>query len=225
MPSNRVDHACEDCGAVRSIEKKRLKTAKYCKTCSNKHKWDGRRYPSGVAVKRAATRPDVVAAHYRRHCVGYVSAVPAHYDAHIKAGQYAIRGTWRECGVCGRDWFRPYGLGLTKACSEECLQHRIVVEKRSYKSRRRAWVRGAREYENIDPFEVFSRDVWRCQGCGDWTPEELRGTQHDNAPELDHVVPLSAGGAHVMGNVQTLCRVCNQLKSNMSMEQFRAEYL
>lgn len=35
----------------------------------------------------------------------------------------------------------------------------------------------------------------------------------DNPPTIDHVVPLSRGGAHTKGNIQLLCWPCNKKKS------------
>ena len=38
------------------------------------------------------------------------------------------------------------------------------------------------------------------------------GTCDPRAPELDHIVPLALGGAHVPENVQDACRACNSAK-------------
>lgn len=91
------------------------------------------------------------------------------------------------------------------------------ASKLAYKSRRRA--RQRIDSENIKPHEVFARDRWRCQLCGDKTPEKLRGTCEDKAPELDHVVSLADGGSHTWGNVQCACRACNQRKGARSLGQ------
>lgn len=68
--------------------------------------------------------------------------------------------------------------------------------------------------ENVNPIKVFERDKWKCQICGVKTPRKLRGTLDDRAPELDHVMPLSLGGAHSYMNTQCACRKCNAEKSN-----------
>lgn len=64
-------------------------------------------------------------------------------------------------------------------------------------------------YEYVNPFKVFERDGWRCQICGKPTPRSRRGTLHPNAPELDHIVPISKGGPHAYANTQCACRACN----------------
>jgi 5-methylcytosine-specific restriction endonuclease McrA len=80
-------------------------------------------------------------------------------------------------------------------------------------SRRRAKLAGV-EFEEIDVFSVFERDLWRCQICGKKTPRENRGTKYSNAPEIDHRTPLSKGGSHTYDNVQCACHRCNAKKSN-----------
>ncbi len=71
--------------------------------------------------------------------------------------------------------------------------------------------------ENIDLEAVFVRDGWHCQICGCATPAERRGTRHQNAPELDHRIPLSRGGTHTYDNVQCACHRCNLRKGNRSV--------
>jgi hypothetical protein len=63
-------------------------------------------------------------------------------------------------------------------------------------------------------YDVLNRDRWRCQHCGIDTPKGLRGTIEPNAPEVDHIKPLSRGGVHALWNVQCLCRRCNQAKGD-----------
>ena len=60
---------------------------------------------------------------------------------------------------------------------------------------------------------VFERDGWRCQICGCDTPRELRGDRRaPNAPQLDHIIPMSKGGGHTWDNVQCACARCNNQK-------------
>ncbi len=37
---------------------------------------------------------------------------------------------------------------------------------------------------------------------------------------LDHIVPIVAGGEHVMGNVQVVHKVINQMKSTLPKDEF-----
>ena len=55
-------------------------------------------------------------------------------------------------------------------------------------------------------FNVFLRDAWHCQYCGD----------HFKTHQLtfDHVIPRSKGGKTSWDNIVAACRPCNTKKSN-----------
>ena len=62
-------------------------------------------------------------------------------------------------------------------------------------------------------FNVFLRDRFDCQYCGDGFPtHELT---------FDHVVPRSRGGHTNWTNVVTACSVCNLRKANKTMRESR----
>lgn len=55
-------------------------------------------------------------------------------------------------------------------------------------------------------FNVFLRDAWQCQYCGEsHTTHELT---------FDHVIPRSRGGRTAWTNVVAACQDCNTLKGN-----------
>ena len=114
-----------------------------------------------------------------------------------------------KCTQCGCVFSRLYG-NKARVCSDSCEQSAARVLKRKARSARKAAERSGRvAYGAFDPFDVFERDGWICKQCGVPTPVGLRGTTHGNAPELDHVQPLSKGGVHSKENAQLLCRACN----------------
>jgi hypothetical protein len=53
-------------------------------------------------------------------------------------------------------------------------------------------------------FFVFQRDMYECCIC------HISGVRL----EVDHIVPVSKGGANTPDNLQTLCVPCNRGKSN-----------
>jgi len=143
------------------------------------------------------------------------------YDKYCsRACAFADIGAWRRkdsaemasCLACGTEFKKSYGFGNYKYCSTAC--HAAAS----------ARVQRAKHYGV--PYKYFSerkileRDGWRCYLCGRDTPKELRGTYEDNAPELDHVIPLSRGGSHLPDNVRCSCRACNINKADRDrMEQ------
>jgi len=138
----------------------------------------------------------------------------------------------RTCRVCG-ELFTPYNDSST-VCSSKCGRQtpEYKAARKEYKQteafKRQKRIenrkRRARKYNNgpldsIDPIDVFDRDGWRCRICGVYTPKSLRGTTEDRAPELDHIVPLAAGGTHTLDNVQCSCRACNSEKGATIYQQ------
>jgi 5-methylcytosine-specific restriction endonuclease McrA len=55
---------------------------------------------------------------------------------------------------------------------------------------------------------------WKCLRCGD-----------DSWLEMDHVVPLALGGAHLASNVQPLCKECSHYKGANQVEDLRPAWL
>lgn len=55
-------------------------------------------------------------------------------------------------------------------------------------------------------FEVFKRDSFKCQYCGQTAPEVIL--------EVDHINPVSIGGDNDILNLITACRACNAGKSD-----------
>lgn len=96
---------------------------------------------------------------------------------------------------------------------------------RHYRQLRRAegaaWARGSDpkarakrwgvEYEPIDYQEVFERDLWQCGLCHQPVDSTLK---HPNlmSASLDHITPMSRGGAHMHTNVQCSHLTCNLAK-------------
>lgn len=58
-------------------------------------------------------------------------------------------------------------------------------------------------------FEVFKRDRFTCQYCGDKAPEVIL--------HVDHIHPVSDGGENEIMNLVTACAACNQGKSNKKL--------
>lgn len=67
--------------------------------------------------------------------------------------------------------------------------------------------------EEVSPREIFKRDGWRCQICGERVNPKLK-YPHPFSASLDHIIPLSLGGTHERKNLQLAHLKCNQKKNN-----------
>lgn len=61
-------------------------------------------------------------------------------------------------------------------------------------------------YIRFSKYNVFLRDEWACQYCGDKVDRRVA--------TLDHVLPVSYGGKSTWENSTTACAACNSLKGN-----------
>lgn len=130
-------------------------------------------------------------------------------------GKKIHKPTIKECIYCGVTF--EGSTGMSRVC-KGCTEKNNKRLKNIYKTKRRAIERGA-EAENIDKYQVFNRDKWRCKACG--CKVQKKRIYDDNAAELDHIIPLAKRGTHTWDNVQTLCRKCNRDKSSSLEGQLR----
>lgn len=63
-------------------------------------------------------------------------------------------------------------------------------------------------------FEVFKRDSFTCQYCGQKSPDVVL--------EIDHITPVADGGDNDILNLVTACKACNAGKSDKSLTQTAA---
>lgn len=200
---------CEQCRSVfRSRLTPRGKRERFCsRACHGK--WRS---------SQPSTVPVVVRLHFF-HCaacgkLGHSKHPKARFcreHARFASPKVFPFGHKRVCRTCATPFQH---LGTAKQhCSEMCERISLRKSQRICKARRKARIKGV-AHERIDPIAVCDRDGWKCYICGRHTPMALRGTTDPRAPEVDHVHPISKGGAHLMTNVKCACRECNQLKSD-----------
>lgn len=113
--------------------------------------------------------------------------------------QWAI--AWKSCLECGEGFWSSH-MHRRLFCSITCSNR---SRNRDKNHRRRAAVAGG---ERIVLRELCERDRWRCHLCLRAVPRSV-GAQHRLAPTIDHLVPLSSGGAHAWLNVALAHRECN----------------
>ena len=222
----RKTRICEQCG-VSFIEGKRSSkqvaagyVQKYCsRTCSA----DSKRVYASEKESLAAYNARYLERHGddcaacgskflskagKLHCAECIRVIAS---SKVAAAREA-RCKPRECRGCGV-LFVP-SRGNQRFHSSECT---IATNKRINRAR----YRNAKRIGGygLDPFKVFERDGWKCHLCGVKTMKSKRGTDHPKAPELDHILPISKGGAHTYANTACSCRACNRTKRDKPMGQ------
>lgn len=146
---------------------------------------------------------------HAQHCIDCDAAhrrALRHADAAARLGRtigkprrwYA--GTCINCG-------RPFvdNQPTRNSCSPRCgLRYAASL--------RRARKRAAFVEVVVRP-KVYARDGWHCQICGEAVARD-KVVPHPDAPTLDHIVPLAAGGDHSYANTQLAHFRCNCLKGD-----------
>lgn len=64
-------------------------------------------------------------------------------------------------------------------------------------------------------FEVFKRDKFTCQYCGQKSP--------DVTLQLDHIRPVSKGGKNLHDNLRAACSACNAGKRDSLLDELVVE--
>jgi 5-methylcytosine-specific restriction endonuclease McrA len=204
---------CAGCGTQFLRPKPIGQIPKFCGTrCRDRHR---RRESTDhrLEIERRANRK-------RRQKAGFHTHSNALTSLRLKL-RYQQSNPVRVCDVCGVEFCNVFGrLSWATSCSQDCS-----AEKARRNAVRKEKVRKLRKRgvlcEIVDPHKVFERDRWRCQLCGVVTPKRLRGTFDPRAPELDHIIPLAAGGEHSYRNTQCACRSCNRAKGAKPLGQLR----
>lgn len=236
----RVERTCTGCGAGFTANIGTRNKGLYCsRQCAFSHKataWNlGRRSKpeqSLITYAHCAECAQVFAKRQRSH-KSVCSAKCFNSRANRSAAEYQRRtrnlthprkehvATCQNvrCSAIFSQHVRT-GQPRQKFCSHRCARS---VASHAYGKRHQDRARkfGVPFTAGVTAIKVFERDGWRCQLCGCSTPKRLRGTYKPNAPEVDHIIPMSLGGGHTWANVQCSCRKCNADKSAKPLGQLR----
>lgn len=206
---------CADCGTTRPASPKSLPEGKYrCQPCR-------RLSPSRAPSSGPRTWLCEVCGTKVTRTKGPVGKYCTEHKSQSQK-LYRQRPVQRQCKHCGTTF-----LGLPEQ-SSHCPDCTIVGVWRRWQRANPAAVRAARrstsdhrkrarhygvEYEPVNARRVFARDNWRCGLCGHQVDEHA--TWPDlMCPSLDHVIPMSKGGAHSYANTQLAHWLCNVTKGN-----------
>lgn len=123
------------------------------------------------------------------------------------------------CVWCGGLYEQKRAIHRT--CSRPCGRHIYRFEhpekypswneaKKAAWQRRRALKYGA-DAERVVAGDIYERDGWQCGVCSRPVDAKL-AWPHPASASLDHIIPLSKGGAHTAANTQLAHLRCNTEK-------------
>jgi 5-methylcytosine-specific restriction endonuclease McrA len=143
-----------------------------------------------------------------------------------RAARFERDGRWSICERCERRVACSRTGKLRQRCSS-CARLRrkeVLAQWKAdnpdawqtislrYTQKRRALLAEV-EHEDFDSSEIFERDKWHCGICGKRI-DRSRKFPDPRSPSLDHVVPLSEGGAHTRANSRAAHFGCNSGRCN-----------
>ena len=153
---------------------------------------------------------DGLQAHCKSCCADYKRI---YRKAHIEQIADYHRG-WRKANP---DYDKAWRKANPETHSERRADYQVNYQRayqkanpeksRSKSQRRRARKRGV-DLKKFSDIEIFERDNWICGICGQKINRRLKWP-HPRSKSLDHIVPLSRGGAHIPQNVQAAHLRCN----------------
>lgn len=135
----------------------------------------------------------------------------------------------RKCKCCGeykyyfqfrKDKNSPEGIEIyCKECQKNRINGYFRTDKGKETMYRNQMVRRSEKlgvvYKEHLRQSILERDNYTCQGCGCKVHDRRTGIW--NTPDkahIDHIHPISKGGASTPDNLQVLCRTCNISKKD-----------
>lgn len=132
-----------------------------------------------------------------------------YYNAHSKERK-AYAKTYREANKDKVEDYRQTHRKEKAVCYRNWTKVNINKLRDYWResSRKRRALKYGTQVEPINEKIVYSRDGWICQICHKKVDKRFKHPNSKSA-SLDHIVPLSKGGAHIYANVQLAHLECN----------------
>lgn len=171
-------------------------------------------YRPGKSKQRTIEQQQVRRSKTRSTCSGCLKEFKGQ-GTKCPACSHKTRATPKICIACGKTYQRalaPGGVSLCAACrlTPEQKQHRIDLV-----VRRQILKKGASEAEyDLSWRSLWAQGIYYCAYCGVRCDPDDKQYGHigPTYPTIDHVTPLSLGGAHTRANSVLACFTCNARK-------------
>ena len=123
-----------------------------------------------------------------------------------------------KCKECGTKFFSHSEIHKSRIvfCSNGCSRRYL---KRKNEARKRVAKKNV-VIESFSLYQILVRDAYICGICGNLIDISLP-VNHRMSATIDHIMPLSKGGAHCWNNVQAAHLSCNAAKHNVIDYKYR----
>ena len=226
-----IERKCKECG-IALAEEAHFNT-KYCPPCarevtrriSRDHQRKANGYKRHANCNWCGGSMPRDSSPFERLCSDKCRSLSS--EAAFRKGRLKQRKRFiTECRVCG-NVIPPGAHGNSAHCSPECKKvsksnhfkkyyRRNPSKYQDHNAVRRAKIKEATT-DNVDRIRVFERDGWECHICGDPISKEAVWPSPESV-SLDHVIPLSKGGAHSYDNCKAAHWGCNSAKGDRPLE-------
>lgn len=116
----------------------------------------------------------------------------------------------RSCRICRVEF---HGRSVDVFCSARCRQRAKLDAKADGNAYRIARDLGPKVLRRVKRREIYERDGWVCQICGQPIDQWARHHSPMSAT-IDHRVPIKLGGDHTPENCQAAHHICNSYKGD-----------
>lgn len=123
------------------------------------------------------------------------------------------------CADCGKSYETHKLFGRNNKYVFRCPGCRLVHDRNRCRKRR---MKISQFKPGVNDFEIFERDHWICQICGESVDQNRRWPDSLSA-SIDHIKPISSGGLHIPSNVRLTHHSCNNQKHMKYREGYRYE--
>jgi 5-methylcytosine-specific restriction endonuclease McrA len=144
----------------------------------------------------------------------------------VRSGAHHIRSKLRQetkvCAYCKTQF--TTSMSTKTHCSKSCTSKNRPWKPEGMKAKgmRSSYAKRRNEARRAGDQDLTTYTIWRAEGgycrlckkqtIDPTTPRSLKPTKRMDWATLDHIKPLSAGGAHTWENAQLLCYPCNSGK-------------
>lgn len=205
-----IERVCLTCGKTISAEQGRRYCSRACSSAASKRRVRDIKSPYArheICATCGGPMPGGVRAG-RRYC----SKPCGQRDKLVEHALMESIGT-RACVACGKEFKPKSPRNVT--CSRACSRQRdIELNSSNWNHKRRARLNASPDSVGVSPRD-WARELRRVAGacfyCG----------VRSGKLTMDHVIPVSRGGRHALGNVAPACRRCNASKHDDTVMEWR----